>query len=331
MEIMVVLFVLVLLVALPGRGLYWKMKKITLQDRKDQVEDALKHLYDCEYRKIDCTLMSVAGNLNLTTKSAAEIVDKLEEMGLLILKDNILLLTAEGRSYALKVIRIHRLLEKYIAEEEGLEERYWHAEAENREHTITVKEAEEMAAKLGNPVFDPHGDPIPTASGEIPAKSGRPLSQLGNGEYAQITHIEDEPEAIYVQLAAMGLYPGKHVKMIEQDNRRIRFEAGGEECILAPVLADNITVAELKPTEPVVQKYVTLDKMKRGEKARVVGISRALRGQQRRRLMDLGVIPGTVIRYLMPSPGGEPVAYEIMGTKIALRTQQSKQIFIEAE
>lgn len=329
MEIIIISTLVLLVMALPGRKLLWKIRKAAIRDKKELVEDALKHLYDCEYKKRGCNLMSIAGNLNVKNSEASVVVGQLEEMGLATLDSGNLSLTAEGRSYALKVIRIHRLLEKYFADEEGLEELYWHSEAESREHKITEGEAEELAVKLNNPVFDPHGDPIPTAAGEIPTISGKPLTALADGEYAQIAHMEDEPEAVYSQLVAMGLYPGKHIRMIQNSSKWIKFEAGGEECILAPVLADNITVSELTPTEKQIDEFKTLDKLKPGETAKIIGLSRACRGQQRRRLMDLGIIPGTKVRYAMASPGGEPVAYEIMGTKIALRKQQARQIYIK--
>ncbi|NUN07850.1 MAG: DtxR family transcriptional regulator [Ignavibacteriaceae bacterium] len=329
MEILLVIALFVVILALPGRGLFRRMKRAATRNRKELFEDALKHLYDCEYKKRSCNVMSIAGNLNISNSDASTIVEKLEDMGLLTLSSGELILTSEGRSYALKVIRIHRLLEKYFADEEGLEETYWHSEAENLEHTITQAEADELAVRLNNPVFDPHGDPIPTADGDIPAISGKPLTSLSVGEYGQITHIEDEPEAVYKQLVAMGLYPGKHIRMIQSDSKRLTFEAGGEECVLAPILADNITVSELMPTEKQLSEFKTLDKLQPGEAAYIVGLSRACRGQQRRRLMDLGLIPGTNVRYAMASPGGEPVAYEIMGTKIALRKQQARQIFIQ--
>jgi len=79
-------------------------------------------------------------------------------------------LTSDGRSYALRIIRVHRLWEKYLADETSVSENEWHQKAEEVEHLITPEQADTLAAQIGNPVFDPHGDPIPSASGLLPSK-----------------------------------------------------------------------------------------------------------------------------------------------------------------
>ena len=83
-------------------------------------------------------------------------------------------LTPDGRREALRVIRIHRLWERYLADETGLDAREWHAHAERREHGTSDQQAEALAATLGHPRYDPHGDPIPTPSGELPPHQGDP-------------------------------------------------------------------------------------------------------------------------------------------------------------
>ena len=88
-------------------------------------------------------------------------------MGLLISHHETLQLSSEGRSYALRIIRIHRLWEKYLADETGVDEREWHHSAEEFEHKLTPTDADALAAQIGNPVFDPHGDPIPSTDGDF--------------------------------------------------------------------------------------------------------------------------------------------------------------------
>ena len=104
------------------------------------------------------------------------------------------MLTPEGCSYALRVIRIHRLLESYLAERTGVDESEWHQRADQMEHRVTAAEAEALSAQLGNPSYDPHGDPIPTADGVMPSRRGLPLSALKAGAVARIVHVEDEPD-----------------------------------------------------------------------------------------------------------------------------------------
>ncbi len=294
------------------------------------IEDALKHIFDCEYKNTQCTTESIAGALLISTDESAELLTRLSAMGLLTTNVSGVKLTAEGNSYALRVIRVHRLWERYLADETSVPPTEWHASAEVAEHTLTPDQAESLAAQIGNPNFDPHGDPIPTPTGELPPRHGRSLLSLEEGEYAVITHIEDEPEAVYAQLVAQGLYVGMQVMMIERTNDRVRFAADGEEIVLAPILTNNLTVAPVTEEEALITSPpATLSSLKLGEEANVLNISKALRGQQRRRLMDLGIVPGTTIRAELQSTSGDPTAYSIRGALVALRQKHAGMIFIQ--
>ncbi len=246
----------------PEKGLVARMKRGKTISKKVLIEDALKHLYNCEYNSVSCTLDSVAGKLSISEDEAAELITKLEDMGLLISHHETLQLSSEGRSYALRIIRIHRLWEKYLADETGVDEREWHHSAEEFEHKLTPTDADALAAQIGNPVFDPHGDPIPSTDGKLPDKKGSPLTDLQFGDFASIIHIEDEPDAIYKQLVAEGLYPGMQVRMMESTKERVRFTANGEESVLAPLFAKNITVTPIKFEKTVEGKFKNLSSSK---------------------------------------------------------------------
>lgn len=325
-------FILVLIFfTLPHKGLLARRKRHKDINKRVLVEDALKYLYNCEYNSIGCTMNSIAGNLSIPADYAADLVAKLEEMGLISSLKDTLQLTDEGRSYALRIIRVHRLWEKYLADETGIDELEWHTAAEEIEHKLSPVQADELAAQIGNPVFDPHGDPIPSSEGDLPTKKGKPLTDLQKGEFATIIHLEDEPYAIYQQLVAEELYPGMQVRFLESSKERIKFTANGEECILAPSFAKNITVAPIKFEKPIEGKFKPLSTLKVGEKGIVLRISKALRGQERRRLMDLGVVPGSEITSELKSAGGDPTAYQIKGATIALRKIQADRIYLFPE
>lgn len=334
-DITIALFVFSILTALvflffaPRHGLLTRWKRTTRRMQRVLIEDALKHLYDCEFKKIPCTVQSLAGSLVISTDEAAKLITRLADMGLLLMRNGDIKLTSDGRSYALRVIRVHRLWEKFLADETSVPETEWHASAEFQEHKLTPDKAEELAAKIGNPNFDPHGDPIPSPTGEMPPTKGFSILTMKSGEFAQITHIEDEPEAVFAQLVAQGLYVGMQVMMIEHSNERVRIAADGEEIILTPLFANNITVAPVAEEERITTPMHTLSSLRLGEKATVLGISKACRGQQRRRLMDLGVVPGTKISVEMTSATGDPTAYNIRGALVALRHQHAQQIFIQ--
>lgn len=315
----------------PQKGIIALFKSSKRITRRVQIEDALKHIYNCEYNGIGCTLNSVAGKLGISEDDAANLAMRLEGLGLILSQENTFQLTEEGRSYALRIIRVHRLWEKYLADETGVDESEWHRSAEEIEHQLSPSQAEALAAEIGNPVYDPHGDPIPSPEGHLPIKDGKPLTSLQKGEFASIVHIEDEPDAIYQQLVAEGLYPGMQVRMIEMSRERVRFTANGEESVLAPLFAKNITVAPIKFEKKIEGKFKMLSSLRVGEKGTILGISKACRGQQRRRLMDLGVVPGTEVTAEMKSAGGDPTAYKIKGTTIAIRKKQAERIYLVPE
>lgn len=314
----------------PKYGLYPRWKRARRGMKRAVIEDALKHIFDCEYKNSNCTTESIAGALLISTDEAAMLLTRLSAMGLLLTNDTGVRLTPDGKSYALRVIRVHRLWERYLADETSVPSTEWHASAELAEHTLTTAETEALAAQIGNPHFDPHGDPIPTPSGEIPPKKGQSLLALHGGEFGVITHIEDEPEAVYAQLVAQGLYVGMQVMMIERSNERVRFAADGDEIVLAPILTNNLTVAPITEGEQLITApLASLSTLQIGEEATVLSISKAMRGHQRRRLMDLGVVPGTTIRAEMHSASGDPIAYNIRGALVALRQQHANMIFIQ--
>ena len=323
--LVILIFVLLLY---PNKGILSVWKKSKYANKKILIEDALKYIYNCEYNNSSCSLNGIAGNLSISADEATDIIARLESMGLVSAKKDELNLTSDGRSYALRVIRVHRLWEKYLADETSVTENEWHQKAEELEHTLSPEQADQLAAQIGNPVFDPHGDPIPSASGDLPIKKGKSLTEMKVGEFANIIHLEDEPNAIYSQLLAEGLYPGMQIRMMEISDKRLKFIANGEECILSPLIAENITVGIIKLEKPVEGKFKPLSSLKIGEEGTILGIAKALRGQQRRRLMDLGIVPGTKIEAELESLTGDPVAYRVRGTTVALRKQQTDKIYL---
>jgi DtxR family Mn-dependent transcriptional regulator len=239
-------------------------------------------------------------------------------------------LTPDGRDYALRIIRAHRVYERYLADQTGFKESEWHTRAHQLEHQISPEEVEALAAKLGNPTHDPHGDPIPTADGVVIYHQERtPLTSLPIDKPARIVHLEDEPEAVYAQLVAEGLHVGQEIRLLETSPQRVRFWAGEDEHILAPILAANISVVPLmeEPKEEAMPGQ-PLTTLKPGQGATVAALSPRIRGAERRRLMDLGLLPGTTIEVEMESAGGDPIAYRLRGALIALRKSQAELISV---
>jgi DtxR family transcriptional regulator, Mn-dependent transcriptional regulator len=318
-----------LLLFWPDRGLLARRRQMRRVTERVLREDALKHIHDGEMAGRPATMASIAGVLQRTVDKTAQLVTDMETHGLLTVAADEFKLTPRGRDYALQIIRAHRLWERFLADTTGYAEAEWHGQAERFEHDLSPAEADALAARLGNPTHDPHGDPIPSASGDLVSHGGRPLTTLGLDRPGRIVHLEDEPEAIYAQLVAEGLHPGLEVRLTEISRHRVRFWADGDEHVLAPLLASNVSVVALAQEDAVeVEPCQRLSSLRPGERGTVISISPACRGLERRRLMDLGLLPGTQVAAELKSPSGDPTAYRIRGAVIALRREQADLINI---
>lgn len=207
----------------------------------------------------------------------------------------------------------------------------WHDEAERHEHTLSPEQVDALASRLGNPRFDPHGDPIPTSDGAFPEKKVIPLPQLEVGEEARVVHVEDEPGVVYAQLVALGIYVGMELRLEARTEERIIVEADGRKLVLAPIVAGNVSIQRLTKSERSERVDVapeTLKVLRAGEAAVVVRLSPACRGAERQRLMDLGIVPGTRVEYERRALTGGLTAYRVRGTAIALREAQAGMIAI---
>jgi len=294
------------------------------------MEDALKHLYKCARFGREASVESVAGALEVPQAAAARILQELREAGL-VRPDRNTVLTEDGRRYALRMIRTHRLWERYLADRTGVHPVEWHEQAEAQEHLLTLEEIEALDARLGRPRFDPHGDPIPTAEGDLPAAVGVPLTHLDPGDEGIVTHLEDEPRALFERLVREGMSPGMHLRVMEPRDGRIHLSVDGRPMVLDAASAANVTVVtpdgvELAPPEG--WEGLTLEDLEAGEAGDVVGLSPVCQGAHRRRLLDLGVVPGTRIESELTATAGDPTAYRIRGALIALRREQQRWVRI---
>lgn len=324
-----VLVVIVAVVLWPRRGVVARLSRLLGMTERVYLEDSLKHLYNCEYAQQPATLDSLAGAIGVSRGRAAELLKRLEELELVDSDERGPALSEEGRAYALRILRTHRLWERYLADRTGVQPTEWHREAERLEHTLSEDETDQLAASLGHPVFDPHGDPIPTRDGQIPPPAGVPLTALKPGQLATILHLEDEPPSIYDRLLSEGLSPLMVVRGVESPRGQVRVETEGRELVLEPVIAGNVTVQVLPPEAEAAGSAMTLDELAAGETAMVTGISAVCQGPQRRRLLDLGVVPGTMVTAELRSASGDPVAYRIRGALIGLRREQASWIHVD--
>ncbi|WP_308991601.1 metal-dependent transcriptional regulator [Mariniflexile litorale] len=315
----------------PTKGWFWIIYNNFKSNEKVVIEDILKQLYHFENsgNKVDTkTLVDV---LKFNNNQIIEVIKKMTINDLIYFESDVLKLTSAGRDYALRIVRIHRLWERYLADKTGFSKEEWHDRAELMEHKLSHDETNTLAAHLGNPKFDPHGDPIPTKTGKMAKVNGVELPLLPVNTVGKITHIEDEPEIIYKQILAEKIHIGSLIRIIENNATRIVFLSEGEEFRLAPIVAANLTVAAIEKEVVIEENIARLSSLKAHETSKIIGISKESRGESRRRLLDLGFVKGASIKIDLTNPLGDPHAYLIKGTSIALRKDQAAKILIKKD
>jgi DtxR family Mn-dependent transcriptional regulator len=186
--------------------------------RSQAVEDYAKAIYALELR--DCEPVStnaLAERLGVTAASASGMVKRLGELGLVEHQPyRGVSLTDDGRRVALEVMRHHRLLELYLVKSLGVPWDRVHQEAEVLEHVLSEELEELIAAKLGDPKYDPHGDPIPTRDLTIEEGTTQTLQSLEPGARGTFVRVSDSDPEMLRFLAERGIAPGDRLEVVEK-------------------------------------------------------------------------------------------------------------------
>jgi DtxR family Mn-dependent transcriptional regulator len=185
--------------------------------RTQAVEDYCKAIFTLESRREEpVSTNALAERLEITAGSVSAMLKKLDELDLTVhVPYRGVTLTAKGRRVALEVIRHHRLLELFLAETLQMPWDRVHAEAEVLEHVISEELEALIAAKLGNPTADPHGDPIPNAELELVQTPTRALDSLAVGERGVFVRVSDADPEMLRYLAGLGISPGDPFEVLE--------------------------------------------------------------------------------------------------------------------
>jgi DtxR family Mn-dependent transcriptional regulator len=186
-------------------------------DLSDAVENYAKAIYALQQRHGHSTTSALAERLGVTAASASGMVKKLDGLGLVRhVPYKGVELTRAGERVALEVLRHHRLLETYLAEDLGVPWDRVHEEAEVLEHVLSEELEEAIAAKLGNPTHDPHGDPIPTRDGHVEQRATRSLEALEPGERGVFVRVSDSDSAMLRYLSERGIAPGDPFEIVDK-------------------------------------------------------------------------------------------------------------------
>jgi len=204
------------------------------------VEDYLKAIYRLSRTGQPVSTSDIAELLTVSAPSVSGMIRRLSDQELL---EHVpyrgVLLTAAGRRVALRMLRRHRLLEAYLARFLGYSWDTVHDEAERLEHAVSDVLIERMALALGNPRFDPHGDPIPDPDGAIDELVYTPLAEIPVGETVEIRRVDTSQPDRLRYLENSGLVPGTRVAISRRQPFRgpITVSAGGQEQIIGHEIA----------------------------------------------------------------------------------------------
>jgi DtxR family Mn-dependent transcriptional regulator len=182
------------------------------------VEDYLKAIWKLSHEgKGPVALVDVAGRLKVSAPSVTGMVRKMKGMGLLHYApyDGVRL-TPRGRKIALEIVRHHRLWELYLYTRLGVPLDRVDGEAERLEHVLSDDMEDLLAAALGHPKHDPHGDPIPSKNGAVARVKGRALADLPVGRAAVVTRVSDRHTEKLRYLVSLGIVPGARVTLTER-------------------------------------------------------------------------------------------------------------------
>lgn len=178
------------------------------------VEDYLKAIYAMQQHG-QVSTSSLAEHLNFKPASVTGMLKALSDVHLVeYVPYRGVVLTESGEKIALEVVRHHRLIELYLVEVLGYSWDEVHDEAEALEHVISEKFESRIAALLGHPNFDPHGDPIPTLDGTLPSAATQHLGDLPVGAAGVIARVSDQNAERLRYLAGLGLVPGAAVEVV---------------------------------------------------------------------------------------------------------------------
>ncbi len=200
-------------------------------------EDYLKAIYALARSGESVATNALAQRLGVAPGSASGMVQRLAEQGLLTYERyRGVHLTQEGRSAALRTLRRHRIIESYLTTVLGYAWDRVHEEAERLEHAASGELIDRMAAALGDPVFDPHGAPIPTREGTVDETAYDTLAELEVGRRARVACVVEQGVGTSCHLGELGLRRGADVVITERtpSGGPITVDVGGEARLIGP-------------------------------------------------------------------------------------------------
>jgi DtxR family Mn-dependent transcriptional regulator len=216
------------------------------------IEDYLQTIYVLTDEFGRASTTQIAERMGVKAGSVTGMIKKMAAMDPPLVeyrKHHGVVLSEYGRKAALETLRHHRLLELFLQETLGYSWDEVHCEADRLEHVMSDEVEERIAQILGDPLRDPHGDPIPTRDLQIPPQSSLRLSDLRAGQYAEVQRVEDEDPDFLRYLSSLGMIPEARLRVLDYSefdgNLRLQVNGQGKPVVLGPRVTQQIFVEEL--------------------------------------------------------------------------------------
>ncbi|MEW6406245.1 MAG: metal-dependent transcriptional regulator [Chloroflexota bacterium] len=211
------------------------------------IQDYLKNIYDLTKGGVPASTNDLAKRLDIKPGSVTGMVQKLASARPALVqyhKHQGVTLTAAGKKNALEVIRHHRLLETWLVQTLGYSWDEVHEEACRLEHVISEDFERRIAAALGHPTRDPHGDLIPTENLIMPTDSSQPLSALRPHQTGTIVRVNGEEPAFLRHLESLGLVPGAKIEAMEHSpfDHNLTVKIGNKSTVLGLAITSKVYV-----------------------------------------------------------------------------------------
>lgn len=216
----------------------------------ESVQNYLKAIYHLDPDRQGATAQALAASLGVSGPGVTKMLQYLDRHQLVeYARYQPVRLTPVGERIALEVIRHHRLLERYLVESLGYGWERVHAEAERMEHHISEDFEDCIERLLGFPTHDPHGDPIPTRDGIVPARITTTLEDQARGADMVVRRVDDEDPELLLYLGERGLRPGTPVRLVDREpfGGSLHLAAGGREVSVSPQAARHVFVELAEP------------------------------------------------------------------------------------
>ena len=211
----------------------------------ESVENFLKAIYALQQDNDRVSTNTLSEHLNITALSVTDMAKRLNDAGLVdYLKHHGVILTPDGEKIALHVVRRHRLIELFLVNELGYALPEVHQEAEALEHAVSNRFIEAIAHKLGDPDFDPHGDPIPNAEGIITERDLVPLSEAPVGGSFVVRRLNASNADMLLHILERGFKLDAQITVLSRDpfHGPISVAVDGKQAIIGSQVAHFILV-----------------------------------------------------------------------------------------